>query len=94
MPRFPSYRDPEEFQLEVCDFCGNRTPRRLLRTLEIEGMRGREACNYCLQNGLSLPGYRDYRAFRGRPSPRLTPRLPPYGASGWIEEIDELLEEG
>jgi hypothetical protein len=85
VPRFfPSHRNPEELQTEVCDFCGNLRPRNRLVVLQFEGMRGRVACDLCLGGDLKGPSFRDYRALRGRTTQRLPERLPPYGAAEWF----------
>lgn len=84
--RRPSHRNPDSPQPEACDICGTLVSRLDLVPLEIEGLRGNVSCPHCLNGSLKQPSFRDHRANQGRRPQQLPHRLPPYGASTWIEE--------
>ena len=84
--RRPSHRNLDDSQPEVCDVCGTLVARSQLTELNIEGLRGRVACPFCMGGSLRSLGFRDYRAREGRRPQTYPTRLPPYGASTWLEE--------
>lgn len=85
MPFVPSHRNPDELQPEICDVCGNLRPRARLVELQIEGLRGKLACDLCLKGNLKRPSFRDHLARRGRRPQQMPTRLPPFGGEVWFD---------